>query len=136
MLKTNAVNFGQVFPKGSQLVPDISREIARLRESGKLELLENAWFKSQTSLTFKDNADDVNPLTLRNFGGLFLISGVLSVVAFLIFQIPLLPQYLHSLRNWMMNRVMVWRQVHLFVKNFRRMRTVQSAAVHPQVQLT
>ncbi|XVE78209.1 hypothetical protein DITRI_Ditri13aG0126200 [Diplodiscus trichospermus] len=129
--------FGFVFPKGSPLVPDLSREIAKLRESGRLELLENAWFKGQTSLTsFKDNANNVKPLTPTNFGGLFLISGVLSVVPFLIFQIPLLPQYLHGVRNWMMNRVMVWRQVHLFMKNFTRVRTVKSATVHPQVQLT
>ncbi|XVE78212.1 hypothetical protein DITRI_Ditri13aG0126500 [Diplodiscus trichospermus] len=121
--------FGFVFPKGSPLIPDLSREIAKLRESGKLELLENAWFKSQTSLTSsKDIVDNVKPLTPTNFGGLFLISGVLSVVPFLMFQISLLPQYLHGVRNWMMNRVMVWRQVHLFMKNFRGMRTVQSAA--------
>ncbi|XVE78210.1 hypothetical protein DITRI_Ditri13aG0126300 [Diplodiscus trichospermus] len=109
--------FGFVFPKGSPLVPDISREIARLRESGKLDLLENAWFKSQTSLTSKDNADDVNPLTLTNVSGLFLISGVLSAVPFLIFQIPLLYQYWLVLRNWTMNHVTIWRQAnHLSMK--------------------
>ncbi|XWS36635.1 hypothetical protein CRYUN_Cryun20dG0102200 [Craigia yunnanensis] len=128
--------FGFAFPKGSPLVPDISREIARLRESGRLDLLENAWFKSQTSLTSRDNADKVRPLTLTNFGGLFLVSGIPSVVAFLIFQIPLLYQYLHVVSNWMMNRVMVLRQVHLFMKNFIRMWSVQSATIHPQVQMT
>ena len=129
-------NFGQVFPKGSPLVPDISREIARLRESGKLNLLENAWFKSQTSLTSRDNADSVRPLTPTNFGGLFLISGILLVVAFLIFQIPLLSQYWQVVRNRMINRVRMWRQVHPFVKTFRSTGTVQSAAIHPQTQMT
>ncbi|XVF81313.1 hypothetical protein PTKIN_Ptkin15bG0146100 [Pterospermum kingtungense] len=126
--------FGFIFPKGSPLVPDISREIARLRESGRIDMLENAWFKSQTSLTSGVNkaVDNVRPLTPTNFGGLFLISGLLSGVAFLVFQIPLLYQYLQVVNNWIMNRAIVWRQVHLFMKIFRTMRSVQSAAVHSQ----
>ncbi|XP_017976222.1 PREDICTED: glutamate receptor 1.2 [Theobroma cacao] len=131
--------FGFVLPKGSPLVPDISKEIARLRESGRLNMLENTWFKSKASLTSGDSAGNVRPLTPTNFGGLFLISGILSVVAFLIFQIPLLNKYWLAVRNWMINSVNVWRQVHQFGKEnfsiniFRRIRTANSAATHPQV---
>ncbi|XVF81321.1 hypothetical protein PTKIN_Ptkin15bG0146700 [Pterospermum kingtungense] len=121
--------FGFVFPKGSPLVPDISRVIARLRETGRLDMLENAWFKSQTSLSSEvNNAEHVRPLTPTNFGGLFLISGLLSAAAFLMFQILLLYNYLHVARNWMMNPVMVCRQVcFIFLKIFTR--SSQSAAV-------
>ncbi|XVF32029.1 hypothetical protein REPUB_Repub17cG0046300 [Reevesia pubescens] len=129
--------FAFVFRKGSPLVPNISREIARLRESGRLNTLENEWFKSQTSLSSGGTTDNVRPLTPTNFGGLFLISGTLALVAFLIFQIPFLYQYWHVLRNWMINCVTVWRQFDLyFMKIFLRIRTVQSAITHPQVQMT
>ena len=132
----DVVNFGKVFPKGSPLVPDVSRQIARLRESGRLNMLENGWFKSQTSLTSGDNTGNVRPLTPANFGGLFLISGILLVVAFLIFQIPLLSQYWQVVRNPIINRVRMWRQVHPFVKIFSSTGMVQSAAIHPQTQMT
>ncbi|XP_021274795.1 glutamate receptor 1.2-like [Herrania umbratica] len=143
LIKTFSITngFGFVFPKGSPLVPDISREIARLRESGRLNMLENTWFKSKASLTSGDSVDNVRPLTPTNFGGLFLISGILSVVAFLIFQIPLLNEYWHAVRNRMINPINVWRQVHRFGKEYflsdivRRIRTVNSAATHPQVQM-
>ncbi|TXG55686.1 hypothetical protein EZV62_020942 [Acer yangbiense] len=36
--------FGFAFPKGSPLVPNISRAIASLREEGKLKMLEDYWF--------------------------------------------------------------------------------------------
>ncbi|XWS31174.1 hypothetical protein CRYUN_Cryun23aG0054500 [Craigia yunnanensis] len=132
---SNTNGFAFAFPKGSPLVPIISREIARLRESGRLHMLENGWFKSQTSLTSEDNTSNVRPLTPTNFGGLFLISGILLVVAFLIFQIPLISQYRQVVRNRMINRIRTWRQVHLFVKIFRSTGTVQSTAIHPQTQM-
>ncbi|KAK8541627.1 hypothetical protein V6N12_014255 [Hibiscus sabdariffa] len=41
--------FGFAFPKGSAMAADISREIAKLREDGRLQMIENAWFKSPTT---------------------------------------------------------------------------------------
>ncbi|PWA66402.1 Extracellular ligand-binding receptor [Artemisia annua] len=44
----NSVNMGkrskQAFPKGSTLAPEMSIQIARLREDGTLKLLEDKWF--------------------------------------------------------------------------------------------
>ncbi|XVE72652.1 hypothetical protein DITRI_Ditri11bG0055300 [Diplodiscus trichospermus] len=125
--------FAFVFPKGSPLATNISKEIAKLRESGKLDMLENAWFRNHTSLTSSgDNANNVRPLTLANFGGLFFISGILSVVAFLMFQIPLLSKYWQVVRN----QIFMWRQIHPFMKFFKRVKTVQSVAIRPEVQIT
>ncbi|GMJ01287.1 glutamate receptor 1.4 [Hibiscus trionum] len=129
--------FAFVFPKGSPLVTDLSREIAKLRESGKLELLENAWFRSQTSLmTSKDN-DNVGPLTPESFGGLFLTTTGLSVGAFLMFQLPLLYHYyFHVVKNWWIEFVsIVRRRIGSLMKIFQRRKMVQSAAIHPQVQI-
>ncbi|KAM7501653.1 hypothetical protein LguiB_000557 [Lonicera macranthoides] len=40
--------FGFVFPKGSPLVPEISRAIAKLRQEGKLTEIEDVWFRNNT----------------------------------------------------------------------------------------
>ncbi|KAE8676853.1 hypothetical protein F3Y22_tig00111582pilonHSYRG01394 [Hibiscus syriacus] len=117
-----------------------SREIAKLRESGKLDLLENAWFKSRTSLTkYKDDdASKVGPLTLENFGGLFLISAALSGAAFLMFQLPsLYHSHFHLVKIWTMGFVsIIRRRIEIFVKIFPRRKMIRSAAIHPQVQIT
>ncbi|KAE8701948.1 Detected protein of unknown function [Hibiscus syriacus] len=117
--------FAFVFPKGSALVPDISREIPKLRESGKLDLLENAWFKSRSSLTkYKDK---VGPLTPENFGGLFLTTAALSVATFLMFQLPLLyHSYFHVVKNWTMDFVSIVRgRIEIFMKTFQRNNQLQ-----------
>ncbi|KAL4384922.1 hypothetical protein GQ457_15G024610 [Hibiscus cannabinus] len=132
--------FAFVFPKGSPLVPDLSREIAKLRESGKLELLENVWFRSQISLTptpseENDATDNVERLTPESFGGLFLTTTGLSVGAFFMFQLPLLyHSYFHVVKKWAMD--FVRRRIGSSMKFFQRRKMVQSAAIHPQVQIT
>ncbi|KAJ9170020.1 hypothetical protein P3X46_018157 [Hevea brasiliensis] len=80
--------FGFAFRKGSPLVPHISRAIAKLREEGKLAMMENAWLKSHSTLAseLEENADnDVKPLTFESFRGLFFISGISSTFALAIF---------------------------------------------------
>ncbi|KAK1428538.1 hypothetical protein QVD17_17373 [Tagetes erecta] len=47
--------FGFAFPKGSPLVPDISREISKLREQGELLKLEKKWFKKDLSFLPEDS---------------------------------------------------------------------------------
>ncbi|KAL9999342.1 putative solute-binding protein family 3/ domain of MltF [Helianthus debilis subsp. tardiflorus] len=71
--------FGFVFPKGSPLVHDISREISKLREEGELLKLEKKWFKKDSSFLPEDSQAPANLtiLTLYNFRGLFCIGGVM-----------------------------------------------------------
>ncbi|KAD0131088.1 hypothetical protein E3N88_44744 [Mikania micrantha] len=47
--------FGFVFPKGSQLASNISREISKLREEGELLKLEKKWFKRDSSFLPEDS---------------------------------------------------------------------------------
>ena len=71
----------QVFPKGSKLVRDMSRQIEILREEGKLLEMEKAWFQ------ISDAVSSPNPgtLNLSSFRGLFLVTGVSSAAALLLF---------------------------------------------------
>ncbi|KAL7582899.1 hypothetical protein Lser_V15G41988 [Lactuca serriola] len=75
--------FGFAFPQGSPLVPDLSREISRLREDGTLKMLDNKWFKSDSHS--KDSEPVLKILNLKECRGLFLISGVSMTLALFIF---------------------------------------------------
>ncbi|KAH7518192.1 hypothetical protein FEM48_Zijuj09G0145500 [Ziziphus jujuba var. spinosa] len=110
----------QVFRKGSPLVHDMSRAIEKLREEGELERLEIQWFKSKSISTFDDSSNVPSALNLKNFGGLFLISGFSSGLALILFltlvfkekmQLPkpyklgYLRQQVQDVRKYLFNKV-------------------------------
>ncbi|KAI5344596.1 hypothetical protein L3X38_012473 [Prunus dulcis] len=67
MIKTKSTTngFAFVFPKGSKLVHDISRQIETLREEGKLLEMEEAWFQR---LGF--DCGDFSVISVRSSGGI------------------------------------------------------------------
>ncbi|KAJ0090982.1 hypothetical protein Patl1_12657 [Pistacia atlantica] len=77
--------FGFAFPLGSPLVPDVSRAILNVTEGQKMNEIEDAWFK-------KSNCPDPSTLVsshslgLNSFWGLFLIAGITSILALIIFM--------------------------------------------------
>ncbi|KAI5679871.1 hypothetical protein M9H77_01098 [Catharanthus roseus] len=105
-LSTNG--FGFVFQKGSpQLVSDISGAIMKLREKGNLAMMEKTWFRNQSSSFMPDNvansSAEPNRLSLDNFGGLFLLSFVSSILALLLHLIFLLKKKLQQHSNSMLS---------------------------------
>ncbi|KAL7582708.1 hypothetical protein Lser_V15G42040 [Lactuca serriola] len=85
--------FGFAFPLGSPLVPELSRQISRLRENGSLAKLEKKWFKSDPHS--KDSEPALKILNLKTCRGLFLISGVSMAVALSIFLFYFIHEKLH-----------------------------------------
>ncbi|CAK9142718.1 unnamed protein product [Ilex paraguariensis] len=83
---TNGFGF-VTFSKGSPLVSEISRAIAKLREDGKLEKMEKTWFNTQSSFMPHGSETNPNVLNLDSLRGLFLLSGISSVLALLIFLV-------------------------------------------------
>ncbi|KAJ6373284.1 hypothetical protein OIU76_027591 [Salix suchowensis] len=77
--------FGFVFPIGSPLAPDVSREILNLIEDDRMRQIEDKWFGKQSSCPDSSNSISSNSLSLRSFWGLFLIAGIASLSALLIF---------------------------------------------------
>lgn len=77
--------FGFVFRKGSPLVNDISEAILKVSESGKIVELEKHMlsFSSCNSSSIGISSGDAS-LGPEPFSGLFIISGCISAVAFLI----------------------------------------------------
>lgn len=77
--------FGFVFPKRSPLVPDISRAILNVTEGDKMKRIEEAWLGKQSDCPDAITSISSNSLSLDCFWGLFLIAGIVSVVALIIF---------------------------------------------------
>ncbi|KAG8388844.1 hypothetical protein BUALT_Bualt02G0167200 [Buddleja alternifolia] len=93
LMTTNG--FGFAFQKGSPLVHEVSRAIAELREEGTILELEKKWFKSQSSLLSQDTEPPkFNTLSVDNFFGLFLVSGIANSIAALILVVFLLGKRL------------------------------------------
>ncbi|XP_027109701.2 glutamate receptor 1.2-like [Coffea arabica] len=82
--QSETAGFGFPFRKGLPLVSDISQAIVKLREEGKLEMMEKKWFKSQSPLMLDDASPTPNILNLQSFGGLFFVSFISCVSVLLI----------------------------------------------------
>ncbi|PQM35371.1 glutamate receptor 2.7 [Prunus yedoensis var. nudiflora] len=92
--------FAFVFPKRSPLVPDISQAMLNVTEREKTMNIENKWFSRE------GNCQDVsgprvssNILGLESFWGLFLIAGVASILALIIFVASFLYKQRHILKH-------------------------------------
>ncbi|PQM37467.1 glutamate receptor 1.3 [Prunus yedoensis var. nudiflora] len=98
--KSTTNGFGFVFPKGSKLAQDMSRQIEILREEGKLLEMEEAWFHSKSNLLFDDKTSDPSALNFHSFRGLFLVSGFSSAFALLLFTVfSLKEKYWHLVKK-------------------------------------
>ncbi|CAI9298543.1 unnamed protein product [Lactuca saligna] len=85
--------FAFIFQKGSPLVEDVSRVIARIRLDKTLESVENTWFGNRLSVLSR-NSTMPQALKLDRFGGLFIISGITCTLA-------LMMSILHQLHGKM-----------------------------------
>ncbi|KAK9027191.1 hypothetical protein V6N11_067033 [Hibiscus sabdariffa] len=89
--------FGFVFPKGSPLVADISRGILNVTQGDEMERIQNKWFKGDGTCPDVDPVVSSNTLGLESFWGLFLIAGVASISALLVFTAMFLYEQRHVL---------------------------------------
>ncbi|KDP33471.1 hypothetical protein JCGZ_07042 [Jatropha curcas] len=79
ILKTDG--FGFAFPRGSPLVPDVSRAILNVTEGHKMREIEGAWFGIQDSYQDLSTSVSSNRLSLRSFWGLFMIAGIVAILS-------------------------------------------------------
>ncbi|KAG0470456.1 hypothetical protein HPP92_017156 [Vanilla planifolia] len=77
--------FGFVFPRDSPLVPDVSRAILNVTEGDIMMEIERKWFGDQKPCLSQSEGVSSTSLNFSNFGGLFLITGTVSVFALLIY---------------------------------------------------
>lgn len=127
------LNF-QAFSKGSTLVADLSQAIARLRAEEKLIMLENAWFKAQSDITFGDTTPNaVDRLSFAKFSGLFLITGISSALALAMFFIFLLHRNWHLLKKFDLNLLIlrwIW-SLKKYLSTLIIFRLGETNVIHP-----
>ncbi|KAK1323532.1 Glutamate receptor 2.8 [Acorus calamus] len=92
--------FGFVFPIGSPLVPDVSRAILNVTEGNQMDAIMKKLYGSESC---QDQSSTIasNSLTFDSFWGLFLITGVASFVALVVF----VALFIHQNREFLMNTV-------------------------------
>jgi hypothetical protein len=76
--------FGFVFPRGSPMVGDVSRGIMRLAEGDETARIEKKWFGELGACRSAPPVGSSN-LSFQSFGGLFLITGVVSTLTLLLY---------------------------------------------------
>uniref|UniRef100_A0A453PUN1 Ionotropic glutamate receptor C-terminal domain-containing protein n=1 Tax=Aegilops tauschii subsp. strangulata TaxID=200361 RepID=A0A453PUN1_AEGTS len=81
--------FGFVFPRGSPMTGDVSRGILNLAEGDTMAQIEKAWFGEpgtcQNALGGIGGGGGSSNLSFWSFGGLFLITGVVSSLMLLLY---------------------------------------------------
>uniref|UniRef100_A0A2P2NHB2 Glutamate receptor n=1 Tax=Rhizophora mucronata TaxID=61149 RepID=A0A2P2NHB2_RHIMU len=83
--------WGFVFPRDSPLAVDMSTAILALSESGELQRIHDKWLIARTCSS--DTSEiEANRLHLQSFWGLFLICGLVCVIALIIYFLQIMPQ--------------------------------------------
>lgn len=89
----------QVFPINSPLVHDMSGAILSVKQRSDMRKIEKEWIDGETICSDQSSAAPSNSLTLDSFWVLFLITGVVSYSALMIFFFKLLRKNRHLLHN-------------------------------------
>ncbi|CAB4265947.1 unnamed protein product [Prunus armeniaca] len=111
--------FAFVFPKRSPLLSDVSQAVLNVTEGEVILNIENKWFKKG------DNCEDNptqelsnNSLGLDSFWGLFLISGVASILSLIIFVASFLYRHKHILKHPPDSKALTWRKIRSMFEIF------------------
>lgn len=104
----------QAFPKGSPLLHDVSKAVLQVTEE-KVMNISSQWFVESANCAQQNGAKvDSGRLMLESFKGLFLIAGVSSTSALLIFVFT----FLYQNRQILVSRDPVSRKLAAMAKEF------------------
>ncbi|KAM2969059.1 hypothetical protein FF2_016217 [Malus domestica] len=107
--------FAFVFPKGSNLVPDVSKAILNLTEGDEMKEIEIIWFGKQATCIDSQFSNKSNRLGLNSFWGLLLIAGLASSLALVVSAVSFL--YVH--RQTLMTRdTSAWERIRVIFRSF------------------
>lgn len=108
----------QAFPIGCPLVPDISRAVLNLTEGDKIAGIENEWLGQQTTCPEQSNMVSSHSLGLNSFWGLFLIVGIASFIALIIYGSMSMYEHRHLLKA--LDAKDLWAKAISFSNCFRK----------------
>lgn len=107
-----------MFPQGSPLVPDISRAILNVTEGRELVLIKSKWFGFPKNSTSKSSGRSSSSLAFHDFAGLFLITGVVSAAALIIFVARFIYEERNGLRGAAAMETSLWRKTVALLKHY------------------
>ncbi|KAJ9671513.1 hypothetical protein PVL29_025289 [Vitis rotundifolia] len=109
--------FGFVFPKGSPILPDISKAVLEVSENGELRELQNMLIGSQKcNSNITETSEDSSSLSPSSFWVLFLITGGVSTVCLVIFMARERLTYLY---NYLLGHMAIWRLISAVMRSWR-----------------
>ncbi|XWS26124.1 hypothetical protein CRYUN_Cryun26dG0004000 [Craigia yunnanensis] len=108
--------FGFVFPRGSPLVADVSRAILNVTQGEKTKQIEEAWFNKE-SCPDPNALVSSNSLGVESFWGLFLIAGVASISALIIFAAMFLYEQRHVFLRFS-SETPIWKSIRIMSRIF------------------
>ncbi|KAI8001415.1 Glutamate receptor 3.7 [Camellia lanceoleosa] len=91
--------WGFAFQKTSPLAIDMSTAILKLSENGKLEKIHNKWFCKAGCSAKKARQSEPNELPLSSFWGLFILCGIFTLLAGLIYLVQTFFQFVQHKRK-------------------------------------
>uniref|UniRef100_A0ACD5XS20 Uncharacterized protein n=1 Tax=Avena sativa TaxID=4498 RepID=A0ACD5XS20_AVESA len=117
---TNPLNktggFGFAFPKGSPYVMDLSQAILKLTESDEMNMIERKWFgdPDDDSDTQGDGQFTSDSLSFGSFWGLFLITGVTSLMCCAVHLVKFVATNQRELPSNLSWKGRLWRLAKIF----------------------
>ncbi|XP_057833453.2 glutamate receptor 2.7-like [Cryptomeria japonica] len=89
-----------VFPKGSPFVSDISKAILNLSESKEMQEILKRWFNSsENKCSVESGGVESNKMSIKNFWGIFLLTGCVSFLTLVYYLCRLLYRFVHRNEN-------------------------------------
>ncbi|KAK9133459.1 hypothetical protein Scep_012987 [Stephania cephalantha] len=85
--------WGFAFKRGSPLAVDLSTAILKLSESGELQKINKKWFCEDDCESRQRHVSDPKQLHISSFWGLFLVCGVATFTALVIFLVKAACQF-------------------------------------------
>ncbi|XP_048235455.1 glutamate receptor 2.8-like [Ricinus communis] len=107
--------FGFVFPRGSPILPDVTKAMLKVSESGMLRDLENAMVALEKCVDVELD-DEISSLSLSSFWVLFIITGGTSTIALSIYVI-----YQKMILNDSTQRSLIWRFILAVMKRKKQL---------------
>lgn len=93
--------WGFVFQKDSPLAIDLSTAILKLAEGGGLQKLHDKWFCKKGCAASRLQNAEPNQLNFSSFVGLYIVFGAVTLLAFTIFLLRTIRQYIRYIKKQM-----------------------------------
>ncbi|KAL5729982.1 hypothetical protein ACHQM5_002865 [Ranunculus cassubicifolius] len=124
---------GFAFPKGSPLARDFSKAFLSLSEDGTLNKLEQYWLSSEPLDSNSNDDMSDESLSLSDFWGLFLVTGITTTFVLLLYIICLYTSFRHRSLTPTDNDDSVWvglRRLGTYYNNATHCEPNQDQVVH------